>query len=559
MPPSPAAPQHAPAVHQQPPSLPAPPALGPFGTLLASLPQQEATSNPPRHDAFGSVAVSFREAKGNEQWERAMHSEMESHRTNTTWTAVERPRGVPVLPTKWVLRVKDDGRHKARLVALGNLQQGDPEEETYSPVARESTVRVGVALTAQYHFEWEQLDVKTAYLNGLISEAIYLLPPQGYEAQFKGKVLKLNRAIYGLRQSGLRWNECITDFLRGVGFQQSALDPCLFMRFAGKELIGIIVLYVDDITIACRNKAMLNELRASLISRFDMNVLGEPERYLGMNVKRDATGITLCQEEYIDKMLIDFGLQEARPQATPSHQRPECRAPDDEAISPAFMREAVGRLLYLARGTRPDIACIVGQLARFQTDPGVAHLCAIKRVLRYLKGTKQYGLFFPAGQRDFQLRGYADSDHAGDTEDRKSTGGSIFFLGGAPITWRSKKQAVVALSSTESEYVSLGKAAQEAVYLRNLLIELHVMPADAPPVVLFEDNQAAIAICCNQQYHGRLKHVDVQYHFIRDCVRRGVVKVQYCPTSDMIADIMTKPLPATTLQRLVRSIFQRAQ
>ena len=216
------------------------------------------------------------------------------------------------------------------------------------------------------------------------------------------------------------------------------------------------------------------------------------------------------------------------------------------------MREAIGALLYLSRIARPDIACIISQLARFQTDPGPEHIIAIKRVLRYLKGTKDYYLFFPSKQ-DLRLHGYSDSDYAGDIATRRSTGGFVFFLNNTPISWRSKLQVSVAISSTESEYVALSDAAQEAIYLRSILKEFKIGTNE--PTIIYEDNQAAIAIANRAQYHGRLKHIDVRTHFVRDCVQRRQIKVIYCSTNDMIADVMTKPLARPTFQRLVQQLL----
>jgi hypothetical protein len=415
-----------------------------------------------------------------------------------------------------------------------------------------------IALTAKYNFDWEQLDVKTAYLNGDVDTEIYLAPPGGYESEFGDKVLKLKKAIYGLKQSGLKWNETITKYLHSIGFKQSSNDPCLFLRMRDGKLTGMIVLYVDDILLSCKTQQELREVRDKLTARFSMNLLGKPKSYLGMNIERDENGIKVSYVDYIDKLLKKFGMDSAKPQATPFAKRPEPRQEHEEQVSISSMREAVGALLYLARGARPDIACVVSQLARFQTDPGQEHLIAIKRVLRYLKGTRDYCMYFSAKQ-ELQLRGYSDSDYAGDTSTRRSTGGFVFLIGDTPISWRSKLQPSVALSSTESEYVALSNAAQEANYLRALLYEFGI-DIDKPTII-YEDNQAAIAIANNAQYHGRLKHIDVRVHFVRDQVRAGQVRIEYCPTDQMVADIMTKPLPKPTLTYLTQRLFggHRAQ
>jgi hypothetical protein len=510
---------------------------------------------PAEREYPAASTVSVKEAIDDPDWRKAMDEEMKAHRDNGTWQVVKKPAGAHVLPTKWVLRQKDDGRFKARLVARGDLQREEEYFETYAPVARETTIRIVMAITAKEDFKWEQLDVKTAYLNGDVDTEIYIAPPKGYENEFGDCVLKLKKALYGLKQAGLKWNETITKYLCSIGFKQSAHDPCLFLRMdKDNKLTGMVALYVDDILLSCRDAALLKEVHNGLVRRFLMNLLGEPRSYLGMDIERSARGIKLSLRSYIDKVLKKFGMDSAKPQATPCAKRPEPRAEHEEQVSVADMREAIGTLLYLARMARPDIACVIGQLARFQTDPGREHMVAIKRVLRYLKGTRDAHLFFPAASKpELQLQGYSDSDYAGDVATRRSTGGFIFFLGGAAISWRSKLQAGVALSSTEGEYVALSVAAQEAIYLRNLLKELGV--CSDKPTVIYEDNQAAIAIARSAQYHGRLKHVDVRAHFVRDQVQQGQILIEYCPTDKMVADIMTKPLPKPAHQYMTKCLF----
>lgn len=503
--------------------------------------------------ANANSAITLNDAIGDPQWMKAMEDEMRAHDKNGTWTVVDKERGVHALPTKWVLRKKDDGRYKARLVARGDLQYDYEFDETYAPVARETTIKILMAVTASLNFKWEQLDVKTAYLNGKVDEDIYLQPPKGFENQFKDKILKLNKAIYGLKQAGLKWNETITSYLISIGFKQSDNDPCLFLSIdENGKLQGMIVLYVDDILLSCKTQGQLEDVRNKLTKRFDMNLLGAPKAYLGMDIVRDKDGIKLSQVTYIDKLLRRFSMENAKPQPTPSAKRPEPRPEHEQQVSIKEMREAIGALLYLSRIARPDIACIISQLARFQTDPGPEHLSAIKRVLRYLKGTKDYYLFFPAKQ-ELRLHGYSDSDYAGDTATRRSTGGFVFFLNNTPISWRSKLQASVAISSTESEYVALSDATQEALYLRALLNEFKISVNE--PTIIYEDNQAAIAIANRAQYHGRLKHLGVRTKFIREQVQERQVKVIYCDTNNMIADIMTKPLARPTFQRLVKQLL----
>lgn len=479
-----------------------------------------------------------REALDDQDWRKAMDEEMAAHKKNGTWSVVRCPHNVRPLPTKWVFKRKDDGRFKARLVARGDLQGDDTYDETYSPVARDTTIKVALALTAALDFHAEQMDVKTAYLNGNIDEEIYLRPPTGYEGDYGGNVLRLQKALYGLKQAGLRWHETITSYLNELNFKKSMHDPCLFIKTDG-QLQALIALYVDDILLSCRTRPMLDRLKQQLTTRFDMTILGQPKSYLGMDITRDAQGIQLSQATYIDKVLQRFGMQNAKPQPTPCTTRPTARSADEQQVDPKLIREAIGALLYLARIARPDIAFAIGQLARFQADPGESHLRGIKRVLRYLIGTKHFSIKFPAHD-EIKFIGYSDADYAGDQLTRRSTGGFIFMLNGAPICWRSKLQTLTALSTTESEYVGLTETAKEAIYLRRLLQELHI--DCSKPTLIHEDNQAAIAITNNANYIGRIKHLDTKYHFIRQAVQQGQVQVTYCPTDRMLADLLTKPL-----------------
>ena len=302
---------------------------------------------------------------------------------------------------------------------------------------------------------------------------------------------------------------------------------------------------------ASKSKAKLDEVKPSLAKKFDIKDLGKLHHFLGMKIVHDKTkgNVWVGQQAYTEILLKKFGMESAKPVATPVENSTKLvKATDSqECIDQQKYQSAVGSLLYLAMATRPDIMFAVSNVAKFSAHPTNQHWTGVKRILRYLKGTADYGLSFtPNASGD--CVGYADADWGGDLDDRKSTSGYLFLISGEAVSWRSKKQTCVALSIAEGEYVALAGAAQEAVWMSQLTAVLKNCPQEA--AVLFEDNQSAISMTNNPQFHGRSKHVSIKYHFIRDQVEKGVVEIKYCPTKEMIADMMTKGLPKEQFTKL---------
>ena len=269
----------------------------------------------------------------------------------------------------------------------------------------------------------------------------------------------------------------------------------------------------------------------------------------------EASGsIWIGQPAYIEALLKRFEMEHSKVNPTPVDPGNKLvkASQEDELFDQHTYQSAVGSLLYVSVATRPDITFAVSNVAKFSANPTTRHWTAVKRIMRYLRGTTDLGLIFtPQGSND--CVGFSDADWAGDLDDRKSTSGYVFQIGGTAVSWRSKKQTTLALSTAEAEYVALAGATQEAVWMRQLTADLNGEPATEPTVV-FEDNQAAIAMAKNPQFHGRSKHISIKYHFVRDKVNDGTINISYCPTTEMIADMLTKGLPTGTFNKLRKMI-----
>ena len=506
--------------------------------------------------------TSYQEAEASpnkSKWEEAMQAEMRSLRRNDVWELVELPENRKVVGSKWVYKVKVDGdgqveRYKARLVAQGFTQQrGADYDETFSPVVRMESLRTVVGLAVRNGLRLHQLDVTTAFLNGKLEEVLYMRQPEGFVAEGREQlVCKLKRSIYGLKQSPRCWNSTIDGYLKQLGFLQSTSDPCVYIAALGE--MAVIGVYVDDIVIACKSEQRMEEVKRALCRKFEVKNLGELHHFLGLKVVQDKVSgdVWIGQPAYVGKVLERFGMQDAKSVVTPVDTSTKLvkAVEDDGLVDRSLYQSAVGSLLYLSTSTRPDIAFAVSNVAKFYANPTQRHWTGVKRILRYLKGTSDLGLHYTSSDVD-DLVGYSDSDWAGDLDDRKSVSGYMFKLCGAPISWRSKKQTSVALSTAEAEYVALSGATQEAVWLRQLTSELRY--EQTKPTVVYEDNQSAISLAQNAQFHGRMKHIDIRHHFVREKVSDGVVEIKYCRSDRMLADILTKGLSGTIFETLRKS------
>lgn len=489
-------------------------------------------------------------------WQKAIDEELMSLKENQTWTLVDLPADKKPIQCKWVFKIKKDSdgkvtKYKARLVAKGFTQVcGVDYTETYSPVVRSSTLRLLFSLAAEYDWFIDQWDVTTAFLYGKIKEDIYMLQPKGAVAKGQEtKVCKLQRSLYGLKQASNAWFKELDKEMLNLGFIQSKIEPCLYQKQLkdGKKLI--VVIYVDDIFVFGNCELEKQKLKTNLLDKFKVKDLGAARHVLGMRLRREKGVIHLDQEQFILDILNDFNMTDAKPVTTPMEVGLKLERSTSSHCQLPY-QSLVGCLNYLACNTRPDISHAVSVLSQFNSCYGEIHFKSAKRVLRYLKGTSNLCLTFRKSG-DLELRGYVDADWGG-ALDRKSFTGLIFKLGKNIVSWESKKQATVSLSSTESEYVGLSQASKEALYLRSLLNSLTAV--DGKPVIIFNDNQSAHKIAANKMMHNRTKHIDIKYHFIRECVLANKVEIKYMPTDKMIADILTKSVNGPKLKDFLKDL-----
>ena len=507
------------------------------------------------HKEPGTVAEAIASSE-KAKWMNAMDKEMESLRKNDVWELVELPKDRKAIGSKWVFKLKTDSdgsveRHKARLVAQGFSQKhGQDYDETFSPVIRFESLRTVIALAVQNDLQLHQMDVTTAFLIGELEEEVYVRQPEGFVSEGQEHlVCKLKRSIYGLKQSPRCWNSALDCQLKAMSFAQTTSDPCLYISTEGEMFV--IAVYVDDIVLAGKSDRRLSEVKKALASKFDVKDLGKLHYFLGVKVVQDqgSKKVWIGQPAYVESILQKFGMENAKPVNTPVDTGSKLVKSTDESegVDQTLYQSAVGNLLYLSIGTRPDITYAVSSVAKFCADPSKQHLTAVKRILRYLKGTTHLGLLYSKDDCK-DCVGYSDADWAGDIDDRKSTSGYLFQIGGTAVSWRSKKQVCVALSTAEAEYMALASAAQEAVWMRQLTSDLKNGPIG--PTVIFEDNQSTICMAQNPQFHGRAKHIGIKYHFIREQVSNGTVELKYCRSEMMVADMLTKGLCQDQLIKL---------
>ena len=395
------------------------------------------------------------------------------------------------------------------------------------------------------------MDVVTAFLYGYLDEEIYIIQPTLFEvAGGEQKVCLLRKALYGLKQSPRVWYQTLLDFLQKIGFKHTESDHGVFVS---EDMF--IAIYVDDLLIMGKDTLKLQQLQAELKSRFQMTDLGEVSHYLGIEVdiSKDRSTIALRQTTYLKKTLERFNMANCKPISTPMEPgignilMPSEDQADKETIS--WYQSLVGSLMWPAMHTRPNIAYAMGVLSRYCSNPGADHCSHLQRVLRYISGTLTRGLIFRRDS-DEDITGYSDSDFAGLKDGRRSTGGYVFMLAGAPISHSSKLQPTVALSSCEAEYMALTEATKEALWCSRFLNELGFREANLP-ILLRGDNQGAIALTENPEFHRRTKHIEIKWHWIRDVVKEGKVKIEYIRTNEMVADGLTKPLPSKTFNSFV--------
>lgn len=529
------------------------------------------TNSPEANLVNISSEVTFHQALNGpdkDDWMNAIIEEVECLIKNDTWQIVNRPKDQNVIGCRMVLRNKYDSdgrveRRKARLVARGFTQRpGIDYHDTFAPVARLGSMRLLLALAVKHNLKVRQMDITTAYLHGTVEEETYMELPEllreclekiirkrgngSIRSRAKemlnqirddGKVCHLQKALYGLKQASRQWYLKLNEKLRELDLRPTCADPCVYYSKRGGDPL-LVLIYVDDILIFYRNEKDLNVIRKGLLQEFEVKDLGAARYCLGIEISRNRDQITLSQSGYVRKLLSRFRMEDCNPVGTPVESGKKLEKDINEVKGTKPYQELIGALNYLATATRPDIAHIVSCLSQFNTCHGEQHWSAAKRVLRYLKGTINFGLTY--SKNSGSLEGFVDADWAGCPVDRRSYTGFVFKLNGAAISWESRKQRTVALSSTEAEYMALTEAAKEAIYIRGFMSELGF--SDPEKMQLSCDNRGAQFLARNHIFHARSKHIDVRHHFVRDILREGQLEIKFLPSERMPADLLTKGL-----------------
>jgi hypothetical protein len=503
---------------------------------------------------------SYKEAmmsKHSSEWLNAMNDELKSMSDNDVWDLVEIPDGAKTVGCKWVYKTKHDSngnieRFKARLVAKGFSQrEGIDYNETFSPVSSKDSFRIIMALTAHYDLELHQMDVKTAFLNGDLEENVYMAQPEGFVMKDNEHLgCRLKKSIYGLKQASRQWYLKFDKVIRNFGFKENEVDNCIYIKFKGGKFT-ILVLYVDDILLASSDKDMLFETKRFLSSNFDMKDLGEASYVLGIEIHRDRSKgvLGLSQKAYIDRVLKKYNMHKCSATPAPivkgdkfgTYQCPRNQYEIDQMKTVPYA-SAVGSIMYAQVCTRPDLAFVTGMLGRYQSNPGPDHWKAVKKVLRYLQGTKNYMLIFRKSD-NLEVIGYSDADFAGCVDTKKSTSGYIFTLAGGAISWKSSKQTLTASSTMQAEFVACYEATGQAVWLKNFIPGLRVVDSISKPLTLYCDNQPAVFYTSNNKSSGAAKHIDIKYHVVKDRIQDQTISVKHISTKSMLADPLTKGLP----------------
>jgi hypothetical protein len=501
----------------------------------------------------------FREAMKRpdaDMWHQAAVKEMEAHMENGTWELVQLPPGCTAIGSKWVFKVKrnPDGsveRYKARLVAKGYAQRpGVDFDETFAPTTKWAALRTILALAGVEDWELESVDISNAYLNGELNDSdVYMEQPEGFADRDPSWVARLLKGLYSLKQGGRKWFERLEQVLIKLGFARIHSDASVFVW--AKDGVRVIVpVFVDDITFASKDKAKIQELKLELGKHFKLRDLGATSFLLGVEITCDRAKRTLLlsQRQYVLDLLDCFGFANSSPVSTlldPGTRLSADQAPAT-AEDEAFIRtvpyvSAVGALMYLATATRPDVAYSVGVLCRFMAEPGPVHWKAVKHLFRYLRGTCDYRLTYAPNTASQDLFStYSDADHGGNPDNGRSTSGFVVKIGTGAVSWMSRLQSIVTLSTTEAEFASAVSAGQELVWMCAFLTKLG-FPSPGPSLMLL-DNQSTIQVARNPEHHGRMKHLDLRFFWLRDMVTSGVIRVLYIPTAVMAADMLTKPL-----------------
>lgn len=503
-----------------------------------------------------SVPQTYTEAimsKDSQLWVESINEELKAHDDNGTWQLVEKPPEAKVIGCKWVFRIKDEQsgpRYKSRLCAKGYAQKyGIDYTETFSPTVRYDSIRLLLSIAAEKGMSMMQFDVKTAFLYGELHEHIYMTPPEGLTVQ-PNVVCKLKKSLYGLKQAPRCWNAKFNSVLKKYGFIDCHADRCVYVScFRGIKVY--LLLYVDDGLLLSLDSEVLKEVLDDLKANFDIKIC-DSSNFIGIEIEKCKDYIFIHQTKYIEKMLQRFDMCDANPISIPAdpHVTLE-KSSEPETDKAVPFREAVGSLMYVAVVTRPDVMYALCTASRFLNSFNQTHWNAVKRVFKYLKETKRFGLCYRSNENS-TIEGFSDADYANDPVTRRSTTGYVFMKNGGAVTWCSQRQPTVALSTTEAEFMAACCATKEALWIRQLMCDIGQYQQGC--MTLKIDNQSTISLIKNSDFHKRCKHIDVKYNFIKEKYAQKLIDLQYVCTDNQLADILTKALCRVKFQYFRKKI-----
>ncbi len=503
----------------------------------------------------------------------ALAEEIAALEKSHTWEPVLRsevPASHKVLPCKvvWKLKRKPDGsvdRYKARIVVGGHRQKAGVDfniNEIFAPTLTHTALRSILSHAAARGWHIHNCDVKGAFLYGDLKELVFMeVPPTVPNTDKDGNpvVLRLRRSLYGLHQAPKVWETLLSETMDKLGFTRSKADPCVYVKDSGTDNVIVVGIFVDDTVIVSPLESVIDQFKTDLRKHFEITDNGPITGILGIQVTYDRTKrkIHLVQSGYATSVLERFGMEDSKPVATPMVSNTTLSKTDEQGQAvpgdKGWYASAVGSLMYLAVATRPDLAFAVGCLARFMSDPCEHHIVAAKRVLRYLRGTKDLGLAYTSSSAHHgQLLGYCDADYAQDPDTRRSTTGLCFLMNGGAVSWSSKRQSTVSTSTAEAEYTALFSGAQEVRFLSQLLTDIGL---PTKTVTMHCDNEPAIHISGNPVTSSHSKHFDVRLHYTREQVQAGTIKVKHIETGNMVADMMTKSLDRIKFEKHRASVL----
>lgn len=495
-------------------------------------------------------------------WDAACVTEVTALHEMGAWVLGPLPPGCRALPCKWVFVRKKTStgsieRYKARLVLCGNRQRfGTDYTAVFSPVARRSSIRLFFAVVASEDLECHQIDISNAFVQGDLTETIYMRQPPGY-SDGTNNVCHLHKSLYGLKQAPRVWHQTMTAYLLSIGFRQSPSDGAVFLR-DGPSPVRIL-LYVDDMLVASAYLQAVLSVKAAILAKFPGKDLGECSFFLQMLVERDRASrlIVLKQSRHITELLARVGLSDAKPRAVPMVNNIYADAASacmsDTGVTE--YRSVIGALNFLAVSTRPDIAFSVAFLSRFLKSPTVDKMARARDILLYLKGTVDFGLYL--GGAKAKLGGYSDADWANCPTTRRSQTGLVIHFGVGAISWKSQRQHTVSRSTAEAEYIAAGEAAKDVQYL--CALRRHLSPSVSHPVVdVKTDNMAALELVKDPISADRSKHIDIIYHHVRERVGLQQLTFSHVPSADNVADIFTKPLARPLFEKFRFALGVRA-